>query len=259
MHWKWRQDTKPPKLSFPTPQQPTPDLSAQVQTLVEKGVVYQVPRQRCYQSRIFLVPKKDGSKRLILDLSRLNEFIDCPHFKMTNHVTAAGLINPPAWATSIDLKDAYYHVPIRKNLHKFLAFQLGDELFFFRALPFGLSPAPLIFTKLLNAPLQTLRKEGVHVLGYIDDLLIWGASAQEALASTQRALDLLQSLGFLINWKKSALEPTQDTTWLGVRWLLQNGLWSLPTDSASSIVDSMLRLRDRGYASRRRWESLLAP
>ena len=43
-----------------------------------------------------------------------------------------------------------------------------------------------------------------------------GSSIQESRANTQLILDLLQQLGFAINWEKSPLDPTQSLTFLSL-------------------------------------------
>ena len=86
----------------------------------------------------------------------------------------------------------------------------------FLGLPFGLSSAPRIFTKLLKPVAAFLRKQGYRIVIYLDDvLLLLASSKEEALRLTQMSLSLLQSLGFLINWTKSTLSPVQSITDLG--------------------------------------------
>jgi hypothetical protein len=81
---------------------------------------------------------------------------------------------------------------------------------------FGLSPAPRIFTKLLRVVVAFLRKRGVRLVVYLDDFLILNETREGALADLQIALDLLQELGFLINWEKSVLEPSKIMEYLGM-------------------------------------------
>ncbi|KAK7101733.1 hypothetical protein V1264_020070 [Littorina saxatilis] len=55
-------------------------------------------------------------------------------------------LRPGDWVTSIDLTDAYFHILIHPSDRKWLRFLWGEKMFQFRALPFGLSLAPWIFT-----------------------------------------------------------------------------------------------------------------
>ncbi|MEL7520405.1 MAG: reverse transcriptase domain-containing protein, partial [Cyanobacteria bacterium J06553_1] len=70
---------------------------------------------------------------------------------------------------SVDLKDAYWHVPIAKSFRPYLAFSAGQRTYQFRVLPFGLNIAPRIFTKVLQPLHSKLTAHGVHLLMYLDD------------------------------------------------------------------------------------------
>ena len=75
-----------PTVQFPNYTSSNPTLLKLVNKMLHKGAIYEAPHQRCFQSRIFSVPKPDGSDRLILDLSILNKYISVSIFKMTNHI-----------------------------------------------------------------------------------------------------------------------------------------------------------------------------
>ena len=78
------------------------------------------PTTRGLVSRIFVIPKKDGGWRPIINLKWLNKtFLDPPHFRMDTVMDAASLLCPGDWAASIDLKDAYFHVSVNR---RFLCF-----------------------------------------------------------------------------------------------------------------------------------------
>ena len=108
-HWSWKE--KPPPLFLPKLSAQRPDVQLQVQNLLDLGAIYEVPVQKCFLSRIFTVPKEPTGTRLILDVSTLNEYISVPSLTMTNHVTLRQRLVAPAWMASLDLKDAYLHVP----------------------------------------------------------------------------------------------------------------------------------------------------
>jgi hypothetical protein len=57
-------------------------------------------------------------------------------------------LRPGDWAASINLRDAYFHVPLHPSTRKYMCFGWKGRLFQFCVLPFGLSPAPKVFTSL---------------------------------------------------------------------------------------------------------------
>ena len=72
-------------------------------------------------SNAFLREKKDGSFRMILNLKDLNQFIAYHHFKMDNINSCVRLIKPLCYMASIDLKNAYFSLPVHKNDQKYLS------------------------------------------------------------------------------------------------------------------------------------------
>ena len=75
-----------------------------------------------YLSTIFIRPKQDGGHRLILNLNNLNKHVEYHHFKMDTSQSAIRLITPNCYMASVDLRDAYYSVPIHKEDQKYLRF-----------------------------------------------------------------------------------------------------------------------------------------
>ena len=175
---------------------------------------------------------------------------------MSNHSSLSKLLPTPAWMASLDLKDAYLHVPIRNNLHKFLALTCWGKLFFFRALPFGLATAPWLFTTLVESVLGKLRNKGFNILAYIDDLVLWNKSKDELQVQVQETISLLKSLGLTINAKKSNPSPSLSLTWVGVIWDSLKGTWFPKQKNLDEIQALAIRLRDSGKGSRRQWEKL---
>lgn len=80
---------------------------------------------------------------------------------MENIRSALCLVKKGCWMASIDLKDAYYSVPIYSTDRKFLKFMWKGQWFQYTCLPSGLLSAPRVFTKLLKPVFSTLRKQKV--------------------------------------------------------------------------------------------------
>ena len=119
-----------------------------------------------------------------------------------------GLVKQGDWLLKLDLKDAYLTVPIHQDHQRFLHFQWQGQTWQFRVLPFGLSSAPLTFTKLTKPIVSTLRRLGIRMSLYLDDMLLMADSVQEARAYLRTAIEILVALGFVINMEKSTYIPT---------------------------------------------------
>ncbi|KAI2665252.1 Transposon Ty3-G Gag-Pol polyprotein [Labeo rohita] len=166
----------------------------------------------------FIVPKKDGGLRPILDLRVLNRSVMKLMFKMLTVKQVVSQIRSEDWFVTIDLKDAYFHVSILPQHRKFLRFAFRGEAYQYRVLPFGLALSPRTFTKCVDAALAPLRLQGICVLNYIDDWLILAQSEQVAAQHRDVVLTHMKELGLRLNAKKSVLSPSQRTTYLGVVW-----------------------------------------
>ena len=137
--------------------------------------------------------------RPVIDLSTLNQYIEPQHFQMEHLCSIKTLLQQGYYMTKLDLKDAYLSVPIHPDSQKYLRFLWKNKTYQFKALPFGLNIAPMIFTRLMKPVAGFLRKRGVRLIVYLDDMLIIGASAEEATLFTTMAIELLESLGFTLN------------------------------------------------------------
>ena len=87
---------------------------------------------------------------------------------MDTFQSAMKLIRPACFMASIDIKDAYYSIPVADKDRKFLMFEPKATFYQFTCLPNGLSCAPRAFTKILKPVYSHLRGLGVirtHLYG----------------------------------------------------------------------------------------------
>lgn len=112
--------SKPPKL--PTfSDRDTELIQTEINKLISKGAISEVhPCCDEFISNLFLVPKKTGDFRPVFNLKPLNQFVQKIHFKMENIRMALNSISPGDYMVSVDLKDAYFSVPIFQPHRKFL-------------------------------------------------------------------------------------------------------------------------------------------
>ena len=166
-------------------------------------------------SDIFLRDKKDGSHRMILNLKNLNLYAAKFHFKMDTLHTITKLIEKNCFMASIDLKDAYYSVPIAREDRKYLRFIWQDTLFQFTCLPNGLSCAPRKFTKLMKPALTDLHLRGYVSSAYIDDLYLQGQTYTDCVHNVIDSVTRIDSLGLVAHPDKSVFNPSQQLEFLG--------------------------------------------
>ena len=111
---------------------------------------------------------------------------------------------------------AYFQIPIHPSLRKLLRFMSEGTVYLFRALCFGLSTAPQIFTRVFAAVSAWAHTHGIRLLRYLDDWLVLSSSEREAKQAVQSLLSFCRTLGIVISEKKSDLVPSQTAMYLGM-------------------------------------------
>ena len=107
----------------------------------------------------------------------------------------------------MDIQDAY--LPMARSVQKYLRFMVNGRVYHFTCLPFGLATSPREFTKLLWPVVQLLRLQGIKLHVYLNDWLIPSSSVVQARTHADLVLQVLQHLGWVINFSKSNLVPSQ--------------------------------------------------
>ena len=128
---------------------------------------------------------------------------------------ALKLIQAGCFMASVDLKDAYYSIPVHPEHRKYLMFKWEGQYYQFTCLPNGLSSAPRVFTKILKPVYSHLRSIGHMCMGHIDDSRLVAYSLGSCRKNIYDTVNLFTLLGFTIHLVKSVLEPTQTIQFLG--------------------------------------------
>ena len=196
-------------------------IQEEIQNMLQKGAITELnPKEASaagFYSSLFLVPKKDGGMRPVINLKCLNECIVPHHFKMEGIHTLKDLLRRNDWMTKVDLKDAYFMIPIQASDRPVLRFSARERSYQFTCLPFGLSCAPWVFTKTLKPVTAMLRELGVRLVIYINDILVMAETKELATDHTLGLIHLLENLGFIVHPVKSVTIPTQEIEFLGMQ------------------------------------------
>lgn len=193
-------------------------VDREIERALKKHAIIQIhPAEVACLNPIFTVAKKDTEeRRMIVDLRQVNKHLIVPKFKMTTFREAKQLITPGCWMTKIDIKDAFWHLPIHPADQPYLAFQWRGITYTHRVAPFGLSISPLFLTKTMRPLMAKLNSTGISSCIYVDDALIVDESCQKTQEATAVAVRTIEEAGFIINREKSQLNPSQEVTYLGM-------------------------------------------
>ena len=241
----------PPVISAPKSPDQIKALQLEIVRLLDSGAISPIsPSDDQFCSRVFCVKKANGKDRMIIDLSRLNRQILKVHFKMENLDTIKALLAPGDYMASIDLADAFLSIRIHDSCRKFTVFEFLGIRYAFNSLPFGFTSSPRIFSKVLKPAIVFLRSRGLKISSYLDDIFICASSPILLNSHVSTCLNLLLSLGFVPNYEKSHLSPSQTLNHLGFSWDSVHMTVSVPPDKilrartlAAGLLNSPASLR----------------
>nr|CDJ98099.1 RNA-directed DNA polymerase (reverse transcriptase) domain containing protein [Haemonchus contortus] len=191
-------------------------VDSNISELMASGAIERVPRNLSSDLMIHPLSVAEGKKlRLVLDLSSLNRYVTKEHVKFDDMEKVRHLLPRGGFMTSFDLRKGYHHIRIAERSQQFLGFEWDGNIYRFTVLPFGLSSAPHIFTKMLRRLVKKWRGEGKGVAIYLDDGLIWAPSRSECERVSNGIKNELKRFGLFEAEEKSNWIPRNQTKWLG--------------------------------------------
>jgi hypothetical protein len=122
------------------------------------------------------------------------------------------------WYAKIDFAQAFFNINIHPKSKMVTGFQVNGVRYQFRYMPFGISIAPFVCQTLLNAIIETIKKDTPYVWGHIDDVIIAAKSRRVLQSAIDKLIIKLELAGWKLNKAKCELKPVRNLTFLGARW-----------------------------------------
>ena len=173
----------PHRKQYPLKPEVKEGLKPITKTLKEQGLL--IPCNSPCNTPILGIKKSNGKWRLVQDLQIINEAVVPLHPVVPNPCTL--LFEIPEWAkyfSVIDLKDAFYSVPLVEESQFLFAFedptQPASQLTW-RVLPQGFHDSPHLFGQSLSWDLQNFNSSEAVVLQHVDDILLCDETEEACL------------------------------------------------------------------------------
>lgn len=199
--------------------------------LLSSGIIEPVTEDmdRSFCSSLLVVPKGKADIRLVVDLRGPNKCIHRTPFKMPTFETILMKLHGARWFSTIDLKNAFFHVVLDERCRHLTNFFSGEALYRCRRLPFGLCNAPDIFQEIM----QSIILAGCEgTVNYLDDVLVFGATKEEHDSNLKEVLRRLEDHNVKINEEKCLLGQ-QEVPFLGFHLSAEG--WSIEDDKIKAI------------------------
>jgi len=156
-----------------------------------------------WMSPTVLVKKKDGTIRFCIDFRKLNAVTKKDSYPLPRIDDIFDQLSGNSWFSTLDLKSGYWQVKIRSEDKEKTAFSVGNGLWQFRVMPFGLCNAPATFERVMEQVLQEFISK--ICLVYLDDVIIFGKTFEEMIWNLKKVLSRLREVNLKVNPKKCIL------------------------------------------------------
>ena len=209
-------------------------IKGHIQKFLDLGVL--IPCQSAWNTPLLPVKKQGtGDYRPVQDLREVNNRVEDIHPTVPNPYNLLSTLGPnKTWYTVLDLKDAFFCLPLHKDSQPLFAFEWTDpdsgttgQLTWTR-LPQGFKNSPTIFDEALHKDLAAfrIRHPEFTLLQYVDDLLLAADSEANCMYGTRELLRELAKLGYRASAKKAQICQKQViflgyTIKEGKRWLTE--------------------------------------
>ncbi|GAB0203833.1 hypothetical protein GRJ2_002848900 [Grus japonensis] len=178
-----------------------------------------------FNTPILPVRKPDGSYRVVQDLRAINKITEDLYPVVANPYTLLTVLTPElTWFTVLDLKDAFFCLPLHKSSQKIFAFEWENPKrgrktqLTWTVLPQGFKNSPTIFGNQLAKDLESWEappEEG-KLLQYVDDILIATKTEDACMTWTVSLLNFLGLQGYRVSKKKAQVMQRKQGIALGI-------------------------------------------
>lgn len=177
-------------------------LQSEVNKILEEMKAQNVIEESCspWISPAVMVKKKDGSIRFCVDYRKLNAVTIKDSYPLPRIDNILDNLAGNSWFCTLDLKSGYWQVRLDPKDREKTAFSVGNGLWQFRVMPFGLCNAPATFERLMEKVLKGIISKSCFV--YLDDVVVYGKSYEETMKNLKEVFLRLQNANLKVNPKK---------------------------------------------------------
>ncbi|KAG1946509.1 thy-1 membrane glycoprotein [Pimephales promelas] len=198
-----------------------------IREMAANGIIE--PSDSPWAAPMVMVRKKTGAWRPCVDFRRLNAVTRKDSYPLLRIDDALDYVAGSCWFSSLDLRSGYWQVELAAEARPKTAFTIGQGLWQFKVMPFGLCNAPATFERLMEQVLKDIPRTRCVV--YLDDLLVHARDFDQAVHNLREVLTAIRSAGLRLNPAECNL-LTRQTQFLG-HVVSESGVATDPTKVAA--------------------------
>ncbi|CAI5682637.1 unnamed protein product [Oreochromis niloticus] len=163
-----------------------------------KGIISKSTSE--YASPLVMVWKKSGDLRICTDFRWLNAKTVKDAHPLPHQADCLAALGGNAFFSTMDLTSGFYNVPLHESDRRYTAFTTPLGLYEYNRLPQGLCNSPASFMRMMFSIFGDLNFSSL--LCYLDDLLVFAPSEEEALKRLEIVFSRLRTSNLKLAQKK---------------------------------------------------------
>ena len=190
----------PRKIPFPLRK----SVQNELRRMESLGVISKVEAPTEWCAGMVVVPKKDGTVRICVDLKPLNASVLRETHPLPKVDDILAQLAGARIFSKLDANSGFWQIPLAEKSRHLTTFITPFGRYCFNKMPFGISSAQEHFQRRMNDILNGL--PGVVCL--IDDVLVYGSNVEEHRTRLQSVLQRIQAAGVTLNKEKCEFGKT---------------------------------------------------
>jgi len=193
-----------------------------------------------------------GKLRVIYDGRALNAYLVDAAGSVKYESLRDALLLRARVATKLDLQAAFRHVRIHDDHQQYFGFTLNGRVYRYTCLPFGCSWSPALYAKMLAPAIEAIRRAGIRIIWYVDDILVVGDTRQELDAALARVMSILAAHQWKVAADKTFCYAYSTIPFLGLLTEFEadgTARLSIPRAKRDRIVAELSAILTAGHAT----------
>jgi len=192
----------------PLPQAIKETVRQAIQEQLEAGLIRHSTSE--WAAPLHIVKKEDGSLRITVDYTKLNEVIEFDPYPMPAAHRLYSELAEGKWFSKFDFYKAYHQIPTEESSIKYTAFICEWGLFEYPSMPMGIKTAAAWFQRCMDISFAKLIQRN-SLKCFLDDIVLYTKTLEEHLSETHILIETMKNATLKVSIKKCELVKNQIT------------------------------------------------
>ena len=173
--------------------------------LLNDGIIE--PSLSPWRAQVLVTNNENHKKRMVVDYSQtINRFTDLDAYPLPRIDDMVEKIAQYSVFSTLDLKSAYYQVPLKEEDKAYTAFESGGRLYQFTRMPVGITNGVAGFQRSVDNIIENENLEGTFA--YVDNVTVCGRTQSEHDDNLRKLYEIADKYSLTFNPDKSIISTT---------------------------------------------------